>query len=192
MDIRSVMTQWRKPDITFTRFYWKRQAVPNWKSANRSPLFALLRAHSGLTLVEFLPTLACHGTTIKSTCGSDGLKLAFHFKTFEKQVLQSWGRVSVTQSLRISYSLQDLEQNWSPSLQPHSSIIFAASIGNSATEYDDIGVISELSREFPVTLHVNAFRSFDYVATMSETVSGTRALTVRATVQASGSTPDST
>ncbi|KAI1109424.1 PLP-dependent transferase [Nemania sp. NC0429] len=42
-------------------------------------------------------------------------------------------------------------------------IIFAASLCNSNSEYDDLGVISRLSEEFPLILHVDAFRSFDYI-----------------------------
>ncbi|KAI0521557.1 PLP-dependent transferase [Xylaria bambusicola] len=43
-------------------------------------------------------------------------------------------------------------------------IIFAATLCNlSSSEYDDISVISQLSRRFRLFLHVDAFRSFDYV-----------------------------
>jgi len=42
-------------------------------------------------------------------------------------------------------------------------IIFAATLCNSASQYDDLGVLCRLSEEFPLILHVDAFRSFDYI-----------------------------
>ncbi|CAG9944893.1 unnamed protein product [Clonostachys rosea f. rosea IK726] len=47
-------------------------------------------------------------------------------------------------------------------------MIFVASVGNSATENDNISIIADISTEFPLILHVDAFRSFDYITTMSE------------------------
>ncbi|CAH0043532.1 unnamed protein product [Clonostachys solani] len=47
-------------------------------------------------------------------------------------------------------------------------IIFAASIGNSATENDKISLIVDISTEFTLILHIDAFQSFDYITTMSE------------------------
>lgn len=47
-------------------------------------------------------------------------------------------------------------------------MIFAASVGNSATENDKISIIADISTQFPLVLHVDAFRSFDYITTMSE------------------------
>ncbi|CAH0021803.1 unnamed protein product [Clonostachys rhizophaga] len=47
-------------------------------------------------------------------------------------------------------------------------MIFAASVGNSATENDKISLIADISTEIPLVLHVDAFRSFDYITTMSE------------------------
>ncbi|KAI1172103.1 PLP-dependent transferase [Nemania sp. FL0916] len=44
-------------------------------------------------------------------------------------------------------------------------IIFAATLCNSNAEHDNISVIAHLSQWFPVILHVDAFRSFDYITT---------------------------
>ncbi|KAI0908490.1 PLP-dependent transferase [Ustulina deusta] len=42
-------------------------------------------------------------------------------------------------------------------------IIFAATLCNFSAEYDDLSAVSLLSHDFPLLLHVDAFRSFDYV-----------------------------
>ncbi|CAH0053893.1 unnamed protein product [Clonostachys solani] len=225
-----VMTQWRKPDHHIHQVLPEADKLYNqWKSANRSPLFAPSTCPLWLDTGRVLANIGLpwHNNQVNMPDQTDS-SWPFHFKTFEKQVLQSMGaRIgdpnpsgyvcsyseancycirTLQQQLRrthpaqrpivvydhfdldlihlfetlfgletyqvsLAYSLQDLEQELvtvtSNRTRP---IIFAASISNSATEYDDIGVILELSREFPVTLHVNAFRSFDYVASMSETV----------------------
>jgi histidine decarboxylase len=48
-------------------------------------------------------------------------------------------------------------------------IIFAASLYNSSAEYDDLSVVSQLSQGFPLILHVDAFRSFDYITVFPHT-----------------------
>lgn len=48
-------------------------------------------------------------------------------------------------------------------------IIFAASLCNSNAEYDDLGVIFQLAGGFPLILHVDAFRSFDYITLFPHT-----------------------
>ncbi|TGJ80863.1 hypothetical protein E0Z10_g7900 [Xylaria hypoxylon] len=46
-------------------------------------------------------------------------------------------------------------------------IIFAATLCNSTVEYDDLSVVDQLSRMFLLMLHVDAFRSFDYITGVS-------------------------
>ncbi|KAI3325097.1 PLP-dependent transferase [Xylariaceae sp. AK1471] len=48
-------------------------------------------------------------------------------------------------------------------------LIFAASLYNATAKYDDLSVISELSQAFPLILHVDAFRSFDYITVFPHT-----------------------
>ncbi|KFA69621.1 hypothetical protein S40285_04025 [Stachybotrys chlorohalonatus IBT 40285] len=47
-------------------------------------------------------------------------------------------------------------------------IIFVATICNSIKDYDDLYAIVEISRQFSLLLHLDAFRSFDYITTMSD------------------------
>ncbi|KAI0410095.1 PLP-dependent transferase [Xylaria palmicola] len=64
----------------------------------------------------------------------------------------------------LSGVLDDLRRTLlSATLNATRPIIFATSLSNSTAEFDDLVVVSQLSQEFPLVLHVDAFRSFDYV-----------------------------
>jgi glutamate/tyrosine decarboxylase-like PLP-dependent enzyme len=48
-------------------------------------------------------------------------------------------------------------------------VIFAATLCCSNAEYDDLGIVHQLSQEFLLILHVDAFRSFDYITVFPRT-----------------------
>ncbi|KAJ2990437.1 hypothetical protein NUW58_g2951 [Xylaria curta] len=55
------------------------------------------------------------------------------------------------------------QQLLATTLSGNRPVIFAATLCNFSAECDDLSVVSQLSHEFPLLLHVDAFRSFDYV-----------------------------
>lgn len=85
---------------------------------------------------------------------------------FDAQFIVSAGKLFGLEVYRVSLSgtmevlRHELRSATSNATRP---IIFAASLCNANAEYDDLSVISQLSENFPLILHVDAFRSFDYI-----------------------------
>ncbi|ORY60062.1 pyridoxal phosphate-dependent transferase [Pseudomassariella vexata] len=50
----------------------------------------------------------------------------------------------------------------------HRAVIFAAILANNHGECDDLNFICEISESFPLILHIDASRNFDYITTMSD------------------------
>ena len=48
-------------------------------------------------------------------------------------------------------------------------IIFTATLGNDSGKADNLGMLLEISKDFPVILHIDASRNFDYVTTVPDT-----------------------
>ncbi|KAI1506724.1 pyridoxal phosphate-dependent transferase [Biscogniauxia marginata] len=61
--------------------------------------------------------------------------------------------------------LRDLGDVTSQGRRP---IIFAATLANHHGECDNVGLVSEISEVFPLILHLDAARNFDYVTTLTE------------------------
>ncbi|KAI1424503.1 PLP-dependent transferase [Xylaria sp. FL1777] len=68
------------------------------------------------------------------------------------------------QHVNLCSAMEDLKQQLlgatSNGIRP---LIFAATLCNSSGEYDDLNVVSGLSHDFLLLLHVDSFRSFDYI-----------------------------
>ncbi|KAI9150601.1 zinc-type alcohol dehydrogenase-like protein [Paramyrothecium foliicola] len=90
---------------------------------------------------------------------------------FDIELITSFERFLGLETHQISFSgthshiKEDLLRVTSNGARP---IIFATTVGNFATESDNLRVIAELSTEFNSLLHVDAFRSFNYITTITE------------------------
>jgi histidine decarboxylase len=70
----------------------------------------------------------------------------------------------------LSHPVENLEESLlAATSQGARPIIFAATVGNSAMNYDDLIVISKLSQKFSLLLHIDAFRNFDYITSTGDT-----------------------